>query len=139
MIVDSLMRRSIVALPVGATARAAARLMRERGIGSVVVVRGGVPVGMVTEGDLARTIVAEGRDADRTELADIMAHPVATIEPAASVEDAARRMKELRVKRLVVVLGTQVRGILSATDIAYAEPRLTEGLAESWVARSWQD
>lgn len=138
MIVDSLMRRSVLTLPEGTTARAAAVLMKERGVGSVVVVRGGALTGIVTERDLVQRVLALVKDPDRTLLGEIMTSPVATIEPAASVEEAAHKMKELKVKRLVVALDGQVRGIVTVTDIAYAEPDLTRGLVEGWVKQRWE-
>ena len=139
MIIDSLMKRGVVMIASGASARVAASLMRDRRVGSVVVEEGGIPIGIVTEGDLARKVVAEGRDAERATAKEIMSAPVATIEPSASVEEAAAMMKRLGVKRLVVVLDGSVRGIVTATDIAYAEPALMTGLLDGWIKQRWDD
>jgi CBS domain-containing protein len=138
MIVDSLMRRVVVTAPASASVREAARLMRDRGVGCVIATEGGAPVGIVTERDVASRVVAAARDPDATSLRDVMSRPLATIEPSASIEAAAARMKELRVKRLVVVLGSEVRGIVTVTDIAYAEPTLNRSLIEGWVKSRWE-
>src|SRR5688500_8938915 len=112
--------------------------MRRAGVGAFVARAAGAPAGSVTERDLAFRVLAEGRDPRTTRVADVMSRPLLTIEPSASVEDAARKMKEMRVKRLVVVLDGQVRGILTTTDIAYAEPQLTRDLVEGWVKQRWE-
>lgn len=121
-----------------ATVQEAAREMRRAGVGALVVLAAGAPAGIVTERDLAFRVLAEGRDPAATRVAEVMSSPLATIEPAASIEEAARKMKDLRIKRLVVVLGGQVRGILTTTDIAYAEPQLTRDLVEGWVKQRWE-
>lgn len=138
MIVDSLARRTVVTIPASATVHEAAREMRRAGVGSLVALEGGAPAGILTERDLAFRVLAEGRDPQATRVADVMSRPLATIEPSASIEDAARKMKDLKIKRLVVVLDGQVRGILTTTDIAYAEPQLTRDLVEGWVKQRWE-
>jgi len=138
MIVDSLMRRAVVTAPASASVREAARLMQERRVGCVIATEGDAPVGIVTERDITGRVVAAGRDPDATTLRDVMSRPLATIEPAASVEEAAARMKQLGVKRLVVVLGRELRGVVTVTDIAYAEPALNRSLIEGWVKSRWE-
>ena len=138
MIVDSLMRRSLVSLPASATVLEAAVVMRDRRVGSVIVTAADAPVGIVTEGDLARKVIAQGLAPERTPLSAIMSRPLASIEPSAQVEEAAKLMRTLGVKRLVVVLDGAVRGIVTATDIAYAEPSLTASLLDGWVKSRWE-
>lgn len=136
---DSLMARSVVTIDGAASAREAAVAMKARGVGSVVVLAAGAPVGIVTERDLAFRVVADRRDPDATRVDAIMSRPLATIAPSASVEEAAAMMKRLRIKRLVVVHDGAVRGMVSATDIAYAEPDAIRAVLEGWVKQRWQD
>ncbi|HVL47076.1 MAG TPA: CBS domain-containing protein [Candidatus Thermoplasmatota archaeon] len=139
MIVDSVMTRKVVTIAPRASAREASRLMRAKAIGCLVVVDGGAPLGVVTERDLAFRVLAEGRDPDGTRVADVMSAPVATVDPAASIEEAAMRMKQLGVKRLVVCLDGEVRGLVSATDIAYAEPEIARSFVDGWIKAQWRD
>lgn len=133
------MQRSVLTIDGGASARDAAVLMKARGVGSVVVTASGAPIGILTERDLAFRIVADGRDPAGTRVDGVMSKPLATIAPSASIEEAATLMKQLRIKRLVVVLDGQVRGMVSATDIAYAEPEATRALLDGWVKQRWED
>lgn len=139
MIVDSLMQRTVLTIDGGATVRDAAIAMKARGVGSIVVTLGGAPTGILTERDLAFRILADRRDPDATRVDAVMSRPLATIAPSASVEEAATMMKRLRIKRLVVVQDGVVRGMVSATDIAYAEPEATRALMEGWVKQRWED
>lgn len=139
MIVDSLAHRNVATIDREASVREAARLMVGRDVGSVVVTNAGAAEGIVTERDLARRVLAAGLDPDATRVREVMSAPLATIAPSATVEEAAQMMRALRIKRLVVVLGEEVRGIVTATDIAYAAPSLNASLVEGWVKQRWED
>jgi CBS domain-containing protein len=138
MIVDSVMRRGLVTVRPDDSVLAAARLMRDQGVGSVVVESGGRLQGLVTERDLARRVVAEGVDPSGTLVREVMSTPVATIEASASLEAAAEAMRAGRVKRLVVVVGDEPRGMVTVTDLAYARPELTQRFLDTWVRPSWE-
>lgn len=139
MIVDSLMRRPIVAAEATATVREAARLMEARRVGCLIVTRGDDVVGIVTERDIVFRVVGAGRDADATRLADIMSVPIVSVPPHASVEEAAALMRRLGIKRLVVMSDDEARGIISVTDIAYASPETSRALLDAWVKQRWED
>ncbi|HLE96504.1 MAG TPA: CBS domain-containing protein [Candidatus Thermoplasmatota archaeon] len=139
MIVDSIMSRNVRAIGPDATVREAATEMRTRRIGCLIVAKGDEPVGIVTERDLVQRVLAEARDPERTRVAEIMSTPLATIEPSAHVDEAAAMMQRIGVKRLVVVLGDELRGIVTATDVAYARPEVSRELLETWVKPRWED
>jgi signal-transduction protein with cAMP-binding, CBS, and nucleotidyltransferase domain len=80
-----------------------ARAMRDRQVGSVVVIdRVGEVAGIVTDRDLALRCVADGRSAD-IEVAEVMSRDVATVDPHADIESAAKTMLQRGVRRLPVV------------------------------------
>lgn len=109
--------RNIVSIDSKARAKDAAKLMVEKGIGSLVANRNGLPFGIVTERDLVEKIVAEGADPGKVSVSDVMVAPLATIDASASLIDAARRMVEKQVKRLVVTESNNIIGIVSQTDL----------------------
>ncbi|MCL4371840.1 CBS domain-containing protein [Candidatus Marsarchaeota archaeon] len=96
-----------------------AQIMRDKKIGAVVIVNeDDVPIGMVTEGDMVRKIVAEHRDPRNTTAADIMTTPVITITEDISLDAAARLMASNRIKKLCIVdLNGKLNGILTEGDI----------------------
>ena len=106
-----------------ATVRGAARQLTETGVGSLVVCRGGEPVGILTEGDLT-ALLAAGSDPETTAVADAMAAPLVTVGADAPIEDAAACMREEAVKRLPVLENGEVVGVLTTADLSNFLPHL---------------
>jgi CBS domain-containing protein len=106
------------------TAAEAARQMADRGVGAVPVCNAeGHLAGVITDRDLAVHIIAAGRDPETTKIADLLdATEVVTVGADDSVEEAIRTMKEHAVRRLPVIDGTQLVGMVSQADIARAMP-----------------
>src|SRR5580700_10237177 len=82
-----------------------ARRMREFRVGCVVVIRGTRSIGIVTDRDLALRVVAEGLDPTTTRVSAIMTYDAATISNDATIEGAARQMRERGIRRLPIVDG----------------------------------
>lgn len=110
--------RTIVSIDSKAKAKEAARLMVDRRIGSLIANRDGLPFGIVTERDMVK-IVAGAMDPGKVMVADVMTAPLITIDSAAPLSDAARRMVEKQVKRLVVTEHEKIVGIVSQTDLVH--------------------
>ncbi|MEM3103514.1 MAG: CBS domain-containing protein, partial [Candidatus Nitrosocaldus sp.] len=104
----------------------AANVMKERARGSLVVVDDGKPVGIVTERDIVRRVVAEGRSPSATKVGDIMSAPLISVGPEATVAAAVRVMYENGIRRLPVVENDRVVGMLTVTDLARAMYRERE-------------
>jgi CBS domain-containing protein len=117
MEIREVMTESVVTAPADATVRRVAEMMRERNVGSVVLIDEERPVGFVTDRDLAVSVLADGRDVgDRA--ADHASSPVITAKPEMQVEEAAELMVRHAVRRLVVVDGERLTGIVTLDDIA---------------------
>ena len=112
------MTESVVTASPDASVREIAVLMRERNVGSVVLVDAGdIPVGFITDRDIALSIVAAGRSAD-DRAGGHASTPVIKAEPDMDVEEAAQRMVRHGVRRLVVVSGGAAAGIVTLDDLA---------------------
>ncbi len=95
-----------------------ARQMRERRVGSVVIVDpAGAPVAMVTDRDLALRVFAEGADPESA-VGEHASRPLVCGEPAMQLDEAAALMVKHRVRRLPVVDGDRLAGIVTLDDIA---------------------
>jgi len=110
--------------PDDTTAADAARQMASDGIGAIPVCdTDGRLAGIVTDRDLAVKIVAEGRDPEAVRLGELLdASEVITIGADDGVEEAIRTMKDHAVRRLPVIDGTTLVGMVSQADIARAMP-----------------
>ena len=118
MQIREVMTESVVTAPPDCPVRAVAEIMRERNIGSVVLVDDdGRPVGFVTDRDLAVSVLADGRDP--AEPAEGHAtSPVVTGNPDMTVEQAAELMVSHGVRRLPVLDGGRLIGIVTLDDLA---------------------
>ena len=94
----------------------AARLMREKQVGAVMVVEGGKLAGIFTERDALFRIVAEGRDPRTTRLADVMTRNPRTIHPDKPFPEALHIMYEGGFRHVPVVENVQPVGMISAGD-----------------------
>ena len=119
MLVGQLCNRLLVTATPQTTARQAARLMRERRVGSLLVEDGSdTPVGVVTDRDLATQVVAESLDPDATTIKDLVARSPETIREDCTIPDALAKMAEVSCRRLPVVDERDgLVGIVSLDDI----------------------
>jgi CBS domain-containing protein len=121
-------------VPATASVMDAARTMRENDVGGVIVLAHDRLYGILTDRDIVVRALAPGRDPAATRVADICSRELLTISPTRSVEDAARLMREMSIRRLPVMeKGGQVVGIVSLGDLAARQDRRS-ALAEISVA-----
>ncbi len=112
------MTESVVTAAPTCSVREVAELMRERNVGSVVLVDdAGTPVGFLTDRDLAISVVADGRDSAETAEGHASA-PVVTGSPDMEVQEAAELMISHGVRRLPILDGGRLTGIVTLDDLA---------------------
>src|SRR3954447_11264721 len=117
VLIREVMTESVVTAAPERTVREIAELMRERNVGSVVLVDDGDrPVGFITDRDLALSVIADGRDFG-DHASDHASSPVIAAEPAMDVEEAAELMVRHGVRRLVVTDGERLIGIVTLDDL----------------------
>jgi CBS domain-containing protein len=113
-----IMTPGVVTAEMDADVLAVARKMRDHGVGSVVVVDPeGAPVAMVTDRDLAVRVLADERPLSEP-VRDHVSRPLVTGEPEMDLEEAAALMVQHRIRRLPVVEGDDLVGIVTLDDIA---------------------
>jgi len=105
----------------GASVLEAARLMNRHHIGSLVVVVDGKLAGIFTERDVMRRVVAKQRDAEKTEVRDVMTYPVACAAPHTAYSELCTVMREKKIRHLPVVDGNRVIGMISIGDLNRAD------------------
>ena len=115
--VGDVLSPDVVSISSARTVREAAELMRVADIGAVVVARAGRLVGLVTDRDLVVRVLAAGGGPD-TPVAAACSPDLVTVCPDDDVADAARVMARHAVRRLPVVAGDRVVGIVSLGDLA---------------------
>ena len=122
--VEDVMVTEVVTIGENASIKEAATLMNKFEIGSLIVIRKGKAIGIITERDLLKRVIAEGKDAKKTKVKDIMSSPLILIAPGTELEEAMRLMFEKKIKKLAVVDQKRLIGVVSLTDIASCQPAI---------------
>jgi CBS domain-containing protein len=96
----------------------AARIMDQKVIGSVLVEENGNVIGVMTERDILRKIVAKGKNPEETTVKEIMNTPLITIDANSSLEEASNVMTKHEIRRLIITENDAIVGIITARGIA---------------------
>jgi CBS domain-containing protein len=117
MLVRDVMTETVVVADPAVTVREIAELMRDRGVGSVVLVESDRPVGFITDRDVAMSVVADGRDAFDP-VSEHASTPVITADPDMEIDEGAQLMVRQGVRRLVVIEAGFLVGVVTLDDLA---------------------
>jgi CBS domain-containing protein len=116
--VKEIMTKRPITLGKDASLADAARLMRDQGIGDVIVVEGEDAEGIVTDRDIVIRGIAEGADPNTTRLGQVVSGDLTSVAPDDPVERAVALMREKAVRRLPVLEGGKPVGVVSLGDLA---------------------
>jgi len=117
MLTEAYCRSKVVVLQPQASVAEAARAMKEKGIGAVLVADHRRLVGIVTDRDLAADVVARGEDPFATSVADVMHEDVRAVGPDSTIDDVLRAMRELGCRRVPIVDDGHIVGIVTLDDL----------------------
>ncbi len=117
-LVRDIMVRTVITIEHDKNAKDVALLFAEKAISSLVVVKDGKPIGLVTERDLARKISTTDRKSADVPLSEIMSANFRWVEPMTLIEDAVQKMLNKNVRRLLVLDNDNLVGIITETDLA---------------------
>jgi CBS domain-containing protein len=110
----------LIWVAVGSSVYDAIHKMGEKGIGALLVMQDGKPVGMLSERDYARKVILEGRRSRETKVEDIMSAPLITIEGRATADAGLALMTQHRIRHLPVVDEGEMIGLVSIGDLVNA-------------------
>ncbi len=94
-----------------------ARIMSENKISCMVVADEGKPIGMITERDMIKKIIAQGIDPHKTKVNKIMTTPIESVPPDTTLERALEIMEDKKIRRLIVAKNNRLEGLATQTDI----------------------
>lgn len=129
--VEDVMSNPVMTIKNTDTVLTAAKLMKKHKIGCVVVVdKSGKPHGLITERDIVRRVTALDLVPSKIQAAKSMTKPPVMIDASANVTDAAKKMRELKVRRLIVITNNKLAGIVTSNDIVDITPSLIDVVTE---------
>lgn len=108
------------------SSKVAGEIMKKNRRYSIVVTKGDMAMGIVTDSDLIKKIIAKDKTPSKVKVKEIMSKPLVTVSPEEDVMQAATRMKKNLVKRLVVVDGNEIMGVIELSDVARASPEMMD-------------
>jgi CBS domain-containing protein len=115
--VKELMTKDVVTINKEKTIVEAAKIIGDKGVGSLVITDNGNIVGVLTERDIITKCVAKGCEPSKTKVSEIMSSPVVAIDPEADIIDAAKLMVSKMIRRLPVLEGGKLVGVITTYDL----------------------
>jgi CBS domain-containing protein len=128
--VEDVMVKEVITIDENSSVKEAAEVMNKFEIGCLIAVRKGKAMGIITERDLLKRVVADAKDAGKTKVKDIMSSPLVVVEPSMELEEAVKLMFQMKIKKLPVVDGKRLVGLISLTDIARFQPQMIKILKQ---------
>jgi CBS domain-containing protein len=117
LLVKDVMTKNVMTTESSETIKNVAELMAKYDIGCLVVVNERKPTGIITERDMLKRVLLQFRDPRITRADDIMSTPLIASSPETEFSEAIRLMNERRIKRLPIVDGGLLVGLLTMTDV----------------------
>jgi CBS domain-containing protein len=111
----------------------AARIMREKKIGNVIIAEVNHPIGILTESDIIKKVVCEKKNPDDLTVEEVMSKPLIVIGPYISLQEALKIMGKCNIRRLPVIENNKLVGIITQRDISRLSPALSE------ISHEWSD
>ncbi len=115
--VRDIMQKNVITIEKTKKAQDAAIMLKDKEISFLVVVNDNKPIGIVSERDIVRKIVADNKESQSTPLETIMSKNFKWVEPSASIESAVQKMLNNNIRRLVVLENGELVGVITQTDL----------------------
>ena len=122
--IEDIMVERVITVEADATVRDAAKLMNKHDIGCLVVVEKGRPIGIVTERDMLKRVLAEYEELKNINVQEIMSRPLTVGKPGMEIESAAKIMFVKKIKKLPIVEKGKLLGLVTLTDLLRIQPQL---------------
>ena len=115
--VASLLKPDVVSIESGSTVSEVARVMAQKNVRNVFVMRAGEPLGLVRDYDIVTRLVARNLDPDIVKVDEIMCKPIASVKTDAELFEIAAVMAQTGVRRVLVMQDAKILGTITAGDL----------------------
>ena len=115
--IRDIMEKNVITIGLDKTVLDAACFMKENEISFLVVLKNEEPIGVVTESDFVRKLVANDKVASKVPLSEIMSYKFRSVGPSTEIEDAVQKMLNNKIRRLLVVDDGKLVGVITQTDL----------------------
>ena len=115
--VRDIMQKNVITIQEDKSALDAAKLLSEKDISFLVIVKDDKPIGVITEKDFVRKIAAQDKQSSLIPLSEIMSYKFRWVEPSTEIEDAVQKMLNHNIRRLIVLEDEKLVGVITQTDL----------------------
>ena len=116
--IRDIMCKDVITIEDDKSAEDAAKIISENDISFLVIIKNGLPIGVLSEKDFVRKLAAENKNASDTQISEIMSYKFRWVEPTSSIEDAIQKMLNNNIRRLLVLEDGKLVGVITQTDLA---------------------
>jgi CBS domain-containing protein len=116
--VRDIMQKNVITIEHDKSALDAAKLITEKDISFLVIVKDGKPFGVVTERDFVQKINSQDKQSSKVSLSEIMSYKFRWVKPDTDIEDAVQKMLNNNIRRLIVLENEKLVGVITQTDLA---------------------
>jgi len=115
--IRDIMEKNVVTIEHDKTALDAARLISEKDVSFLVIMKNNIPVGILSESDFVKRLAAYDKKASAVIISEIMSSKFRWVEPTTEIEDAIQKMLNNNIRRLVILNDGKLVGIITQTDL----------------------
>lgn len=137
--VEEVMTEKVIITDVGESALEVGKEMVKHNVGSIIVTENDEAVGIITERDMIKMIIARNKKPENVSASILMSSPVITVKPSANVIEASKIMSEENIRRLAVMQGGDIVGIITDRDLLTIAPGLNTILEDLIEINRQQD
>ena len=116
--IRDIMEKNVITIEDEQTAQEAAEIIAEKDISFLVVMKDGIPEGVLSESDFVRKIAVEGKKSGDVSISEIMSYKFRSVGPTTTIEDAVQKMLNKNIRRLLVLDDEKLIGVITQTDLA---------------------
>jgi len=115
--VRDIMQKNVITIEHDKTALDAAKMLKEKEISFLVIIKDGKPSGVISERDIVRKVASEDLVASSTPLENIMSKKFRWVEPSTTIEDAVQKMLNNNIRRLIILENENLAGVITQTNM----------------------
>lgn len=132
MNVEDIMVKNVITVDKDEAVSNAVDIMNEHNIGCLIVVSDGIAIGILTERDLLKRVLAKSKDPRETKVREVMTRPLIYVGPDTDIDKAKEIMSKFGIKKLPVIDSEgRLVGLLTVTDIANSLERMLRKLDDN--------
>ena len=115
--IRDIMEKNVVTIEYNKSAIDAAEIISEKNISFLVIMKEGLPIGVLSESDFVRKLNTTNKKSSDVQIEEIMSYKFRWVEPTTQIEDAVQKMLNNNIRRLLVLENNKLVGVITQTDL----------------------